>query len=493
MTVAIRYAVRSDKGLVRGNNEDSVYAGPRLIALADGMGGHAGGEVASRIVISAMEELDEDRQIEDLITALRQAVADANESLAESVSHEPKLDGMGTTLTAMRFSGGMIGLVHVGDSRGYLLRDGELAQITHDDTYVQSLVDAGRLTAEEAMHHPRKSVILRALNGTEVDPDVSIREAIVGDRYLLCSDGLTDVVRPETLREALSEGDAQDCADRLVQLALRGGGPDNVTVVVADVVPIGEGDDVPVAAGAVVDNEGGPVDDESPAARAAGLDAPPSAPMPVAKGRAERRWKRVVVPLVIVVVLAAGALGTWLWTQTQYFVGRSSGYVAVFQGVNTAIGPVHFYSVVERSAVRVDDLTPAARTQVVDGITADSRSDADEIIARLQDASLLPVCSSSSASSSSGGSSTGSTGPSTGAAPSTSRGPGESDAPGTSSAKRTTARSTGTVHVSAPGKPTEPDAPVTTPHSAVTTPSAPTSASTDSAAPSTPAACRTTR
>ena len=143
---------------------------------------------------------------------------------------------MGTTLTALRFVGAQVGLVHVGDSRAYLLRGDLLSQITHDDTYVQYLVDSGKLTPDEAKDHPRKSVILRALLGTEVEPDVSIREARAGDRYLLCTDGLSDVVSTDTMLETLRIPDPQECADRLVELALRGGGPDNVTVIVADVV-----------------------------------------------------------------------------------------------------------------------------------------------------------------------------------------------------------------------------------------------------------------
>ena len=149
---------------------------------------------------------------------------------------------MGTTLTALRFSGAQVGLVHVGDSRAYMLRNDLLTQITHDDTYVQYLVDAGQLTADEAKDHPRKSVILRALLGSDVEPDVSIREARAGDRYLLCSDGLSDVVSTETIAETLRIEDPQEAADRLVELALRGGGPDNVTVIVADVVNARVGD-----------------------------------------------------------------------------------------------------------------------------------------------------------------------------------------------------------------------------------------------------------
>ena len=191
----LRYAVRSDLGLVRSNNEDSVYAGPRLLAIADGMGGHAAGEVASKIVIGTMERLDEDRRIDDLIAALRAAVADANHAHRRRGEAAQGTRGHGhhAHRAALRRRS-QVGLVHVGDSRAYLLRSEPLTQITHDDTYVQYLVDSGKLTPDEAKDHPRNSVILRALLGTEVEPDVSIREARHGDRYLLCSDGLSDVV-----------------------------------------------------------------------------------------------------------------------------------------------------------------------------------------------------------------------------------------------------------------------------------------------------------
>ena len=191
---------------MRGNNEDAVYAGPRLLAIADGMGGHAAGEVASKLVIGSLERLDEDRPLGDMLYPLRNAVEEANHDLAGAIAVDKKIEGMGTTLTALRFTGRQVGLVHVGDSRAYLLRNGHLSQITHDDTYVQSLVDSGRLTPEEASHHPRKSVILRALMGSDVEPDVSIREARARDRYLLCTDGLSDVVTAATIQEALSEG-----------------------------------------------------------------------------------------------------------------------------------------------------------------------------------------------------------------------------------------------------------------------------------------------
>ncbi len=400
MTLTLRYAVRSDRGLVRGNNEDSVYAGPRLLAIADGMGGHAAGEVASKLVIGAMERLDEDRPPGDLLAALREAVVEANNGIADAIESDGDLDGMGTTLTALRFTGARVGLVHVGDSRAYLLRGDALAQITHDDTYVQSLVDSGRLTPDEASHHPRKSVILRALMGSDVEPDVSIREARAGDRYLLCTDGLSDVVTASTISETLREGNAQEAADRLVELALRGGGPDNVTVIVADVVDADFGDDVPVIAGAFVDPATREPGEDSPAERAARMtsaatdeDAPP---------RRRRRWLRTgLTALAVLVVLVGGMTAFYAWTQTQYFVGRDGSEVAIFRGVNSEFGPVRFYNVTQNSDIKVNDLNVAAQNQVESGITAHSLNDAQRIVSTLRD-QRLPVCPRSAADAPSG-------------------------------------------------------------------------------------------
>jgi serine/threonine protein phosphatase PrpC len=392
MTLTLKYAVRSDRGLVRGNNEDSVYAGPRLLAIADGMGGHAAGEVASKIVIGTLEPLDEDRPIADLIGTLRDMVAEANSALANAVDEDPELEGMGTTLTAIRFADTRIVLVHVGDSRAYLMRGGQLSQITHDDTYVQSLVDSGKLTPEEASHHPRKSVILRAMNGADIDPDISIREARKGDRYLLCTDGLSDVVTTDTLLETLVSGTPQGCADRLIELALRGGGPDNVTCVVADVVELDQGDDLPLVGGAVVDaTEAAHSDADSPASRAARIsrdEQPAATPAVVKRGR-----RRFIFGLLGLLFLIGAGTAGYLWTQSQYFVGRSGDEVAIFRGVNTEFGPIKLFSTITTSQIKVADLTPVARNQVENGITASDRTDADAIVERLSE-ELLPFCSS---------------------------------------------------------------------------------------------------
>ena len=265
MTLVLHYAARSDRGLVRSNNQDSVYAGPRLLALADGMGGHAAGEVASKVVIAALAPLDDDEPGDDLLGQLHEAVLNGNNAIAELVAADPDLEGMGTTLTAVLFAGSKLGLVHIGDSRAYLVRDGELTQITHDDTFVQSLIDEGRITEEEAANHPQRSLLLHALTGHEVEPSLAIREARAGDRYLLCSDGLTGPVSVETIAEALRIPDPQQCADRMIELALKGGGPDNVTVIIADVVDVEFGEDAPIVGGAAGNGDEHPQPDSSAA------------------------------------------------------------------------------------------------------------------------------------------------------------------------------------------------------------------------------------
>jgi protein phosphatase len=397
MALILRYAVRSDLGLVRSNNEDSVYAGPRLLAIADGMGGHAAGEVASKIVIGVMERLDEDRSLPDLIRALRETVLEANQRIADAVTRSKDLEGMGTTLTALRFSGGQVGLVHVGDSRAYLLRGDLLSQITHDDTYVQYLVDSGRLTPDQAKDHPRKSVILRALLGSEVEPDVSIREARAGDRYLLCTDGLSDVVSTETLAETLRIPDPQEAADRLVELALRGGGPDNVTVIVADVVqaePGDLGDDVPVVAGAFVDPAAADAPGtDSAAERAARIGRVTSeVAAPVAQRSWWRRWRVAVLLGALLVLVVGGTAGAYAFTQTYYFVGKDGSEVAIFRGVNTQFGPLKFFNVYKNTDLSMTDLVPSVRSQVSDGIDANSEKDAEHIVANLHQ-NVLPLCS----------------------------------------------------------------------------------------------------
>ena len=241
MPFAFHYAARSDVGMVRSENQDSGYAGPRLLAMADGMGGHAGGDIASSTVIGALVDLDgEALGSSEASSALLQRISAANDELAEMAKAEPRLQGMGTTLIAILRSHNKLVLAHIGDSRAFLAREGKLTQITKDHSFVQSLVDEGRITEDEAIGHPQRSLVTRVLTGQHDDePDVTVREARIGDRYLIASDGLTDYVAGDTIAELVLAGQPPGpTADRLVELALKAGAPDNVTIVIGDVVDL---------------------------------------------------------------------------------------------------------------------------------------------------------------------------------------------------------------------------------------------------------------
>jgi PPM family protein phosphatase len=239
MTLTLRSVVVSDLGKVRTNNEDAAHAGSRLIAVADGMGGLPAGDLASGIVMRRLTPLDE-REFPPGggAAALRAAVEDANDEVREVAAEDPAREGMGTTVTALLRDGDSLALLHIGDSRCYRLRAGELVQVTRDDTFVQSLVDEGVITRDDARVHPHKSLVTQALQGHPLEP-TEIRLALLpGDRYMLCSDGLSDVVTDDTIGHTLDEvPDAKECATRLIDLAWRAGAPDNITVVIADVVP----------------------------------------------------------------------------------------------------------------------------------------------------------------------------------------------------------------------------------------------------------------
>ncbi|WP_405408660.1 Stp1/IreP family PP2C-type Ser/Thr phosphatase [Streptomyces sp. NBC_01124] len=372
MSLSLRFAAGSHKGMIREGNEDSGYAGPRLLAIADGMGGQAAGEVASSEVISTIVALDDDVPGSDVLTSLGAAVQRANDQLRQMVEEDPALEGMGTTLTALLWTGQRLGMVHVGDSRAYLLRDGVLTQITQDHTWVQRLVDEGRITEEEAGTHPQRSLLMRALgSGDHVEPDLSIREVRAGDRYLICSDGLSGVVSHQTMEDTLASYQGpQETVQELIQLALRGGGPDNITVIVADVLDLDTGDtlaaqlsDTPVVVGAVAENQAQMGDNgimQTPAGRAAGLGrprggggefGPPGSgdvtgfiptggfddygPDDFVKPRKNRKWlKRSLYTVLALAVIGGGTYGGWRWTQTQYYVGTNDDHLALYRGIS---------------------------------------------------------------------------------------------------------------------------------------------------------------
>jgi len=395
VALALRYAARSDVGLVRQNNQDSAYAGPHLLVVADGMGGHAGGDVASSLAIGELAPLDDESHGSDALEHLSKAVLAAHRELLGRVGEEPQLAGMGTTITALLRTGSKLALAHIGDSRAYLLRDGVLVQITRDHTFVQTLVDEGRLTPEEAEAHPQRSVLMRVLSDVvdDVEPDLSMREAKIGDRYLLCSDGLSGVVSFETLRDTLAAGqDAGTTCETLVQLALRGGAPDNVTCIVADVIEASDlGDAAPFVVGAASQRQGTRPPaalNGSAAERAAALTASPAAigDAPPSGERPRSRWlRRTVGAVTVLAVLVAGGLAAWQWVQHQYFVGANSGAVAIFRGLPESVGPVHLAWVdTVADDVRVTDLPGYAQEKVAKGLPADSRPAAQEIVANLR-------------------------------------------------------------------------------------------------------------
>jgi protein phosphatase len=430
MTLALRYAVRSDVGLLREGNEDSAYASPRLLAVADGMGGHAAGEVASAVAIASVSALDVSAPSGDPLGALNEAVHTASDTLHKMASADPAVEGMGTTLTAMLWVGQGYALCHIGDSRGYMLRDGELYQITHDHSLVQSLVDEGKISAEEAATHPQRSLILRALDGRgEAEPDLSMRQAVAGDRYLLCSDGLSDVVTAETLHHTLSTVPSLDeVTVQLIELAIRGGGPDNITVVVADVVDSETSSlpptTVPILAGAASHGTAGDLGllerTDSPAGRAQMLAH--TAPQPAVmldeprtaqdvwpetepdrngsgpegwpsvdsqarnghraqKERHRRRWPIVTTALVVLAgVVIGGGYGAWDYTQHQYYVGVDHGQVTIFRGVNQNVAGISLSSVYARSGVPTQQV-PAQELQAIQAtISATSLGNAQRIV-----------------------------------------------------------------------------------------------------------------
>ncbi|ONM49099.1 PP2C family protein-serine/threonine phosphatase [Nocardia donostiensis] len=419
MTLVLRYAARSDRGLVRANNEDSVYAGARLLALADGMGGHAAGEVASQLMIAALAHLDDDEPGDDLLGKLDRATREGNAAIAEQVEEEPELDGMGTTLTAILFAGKKLGLVHIGDSRAYMLRDGELAQITRDDTFVQSLVDEGRITAEQAHTHPQRSLIMRALTGNEIDPTLVMREARAGDRYLLCSDGLSDVVSDETIANTMREGDTDECADRLIELALRSGGPDNVTVVVADVIDLDYGQSHPIVAGAASGEDEDTPPPNTAAGRAAAMRPPratprraAAAPEPPPSTSHKLRW--ILLAVALVVAIGVGLVVGYKMIRSNYYVGAEDDQVVVLRGLPGSllgysihevdlvgcISPDGELTLVDSGAampsgcreLMVSDLEQTGRDQVEKGLPPGSLDKAKDQMQVLADRELLPPC-----------------------------------------------------------------------------------------------------
>lgn len=407
----VSYAA-SDIGKHRSANQDSGYAGYQLFFVADGMGGHAGGDIASAIASQRIALSDSNYDtVDEAVESLRGAILDANSMLAATVIEHPELEGMGTTFSGLLMAQGRAITAHIGDSRVYLARDGEVRQITADHTFVQRLVEMGKITAEEALVHPRRSVLMRVLGDVTARPeiDLAIYDTLPGDRWMLCSDGLSGVVPDEVFeRILLSRVPTEEAAELLVGEALEFGAPDNVTVVIADVVRANTQIDfeptahfVGSAANEVVIEErrGGKILQLLNPKLLVDLLTPPEDPTEFAPESEEllekilnetkkklrwRVWRAIASWLLVAAIVGGIILVAYNYTQTRFYVADYQGQVTIFQGIREELGPLKFSRAFLISEVETDELPDFERTQVVRSISAENLVDAERILAQLK-------------------------------------------------------------------------------------------------------------
>jgi serine/threonine protein phosphatase PrpC len=401
----------SNVGKIRANNQDSGYVGRYLFVVADGMGGHAGGDVASAIAIHRISEIDKQyTSAHDAVFALQSALIAANSLLAETVFEHNELTGMGTTVSGILRVGHQIALAHIGDSRIYRLRGTTLEQISADHTFVQRLVDSGRITPEEAAVHPRRSVLMRVLGDVDAAPeiDTTVLDTAPGDRWLICSDGLSSYVSDDKIEHALATvPGAEAAAERLVKESLDAGAPDNVTVVIVDIDETNDSSHTPPV---TVGSASVPLSFDSDSARRSlrlptlllhplkATQPDPSHFEPESEDyldeliledrrRAKRRritWLVGIIVVALAIVIAA-LLG-YQWTQSHYYIGADNGNVAIFRGVQQDIGPLHLSSVYKTTDISLSDLPAFNQQQVKATISASDLTLAQEIVDRLADA-----------------------------------------------------------------------------------------------------------
>ncbi|CAB4636640.1 unannotated protein [freshwater metagenome] len=401
----------SDIGRVRSSNQDSGYAGVNLFFVADGMGGHAGGDIASAIASQHISLADEPLETSaEAEQKLIDYIYQAKQKIDASVKQHPAITGMGTTLSAMMVTGTKVTIAHIGDSRIYLARDGVVKQITTDHTFVQRLVDTGRISEEEALVHPRRSVLMRVLGDIEQFPEVDIDtyETKPGDRWMACSDGLSGVVPDQLMKNILlSNVDIQEAGELLVGEALEFGAPDNVTVVLVDVIDAK--DEIDFSPGRVLV---GSAANEVVIEQRKGLQVlrllnpltllellqKPEDPVSFApeseellekilketKGRVRaRRFRQIATYLLLITIASYGLFLAIEYTQTRYFVAINDGYVVIFKGIKEELGPFKFSSVYEVTDVSVDSLTDFQREALERSITAESPEEAERIVSQL--------------------------------------------------------------------------------------------------------------
>jgi protein phosphatase len=374
--VKLSVGSRTDVGRVRQGNEDSYLVAEPLFVIADGMGGHLAGDVASATAVEVITAEASDLSVADPST-LEKVVRDANEAIWAKAQGDPTLNGMGTTCTLLLIDGDRGRIAHVGDSRAYLLRDGELSQLTEDHTLVQKMVNEGRLEPDEAEVHPQRSIVTRGLGiYQELQVDMLPLTLRPGDRLMLCSDGLNSMIRPDAMREALAGApDAQSAADKLVDLANAAGGEDNVTVIVIDVL---DDDDASPAPPHEQTRARMDTDDEPSHPVSASSDVGPSP---------SRSWvRRVVVAVVVLVLLVAGGFGATRYTlDHSWFVGADDqGIVTIYRGIPENVLGMDLKDSYKASGLSVDDLPASLAQNVQEGIKRDSIEEARATVADLQ-------------------------------------------------------------------------------------------------------------
>lgn len=407
----IGYAA-SDIGKHRSSNQDSGYAGYQLFFVADGMGGHAGGDIASAIASQRIALTDAKYEnIEEAIASLKTGILEANAMLASTVQEHPELEGMGTTFSGIYRHGNQIITAHIGDSRVYLARDGEVKQITADHTFVQKLVDMGRITPEEALSHPRRSVLMRVLGDVAAEPelDVALYETLPGDRWMLCSDGLSGVVPEGVMNRILtSKIPTEEAAELLVGEALEFGAPDNVTVVIADVVRSTVSTDYDPSANFVGSAASEVVIEERRGGKILRLFSPrtllellqtpedqteyaPESEELLEKILSETRRKIrfKTIRIVLSWLLLAGILfgigyAAYSYTQTRYYISDFNGQVTIFQGIRESLGPFKFSEPYLVSDIDVVDLSLFEQDLVERSISTESLQDARRILEQLR-------------------------------------------------------------------------------------------------------------
>ena len=401
----------SDIGRVRSSNQDSGYSGVNLFFVADGMGGHAGGDIASALASQHLALADE--PLENSAAAeqkLIDFIYQAKKKIDASVKEHPAITGMGTTLSAMMVTGTQVTIAHIGDSRVYLARDGVVKQITSDHTFVQRLVDTGRISEEEALIHPRRSVLMRVLGDIEQFPEVDIDtyETKPGDRWMACTDGLSGVVPAQLMENILLNNiDVKEASELLIGEALEFGAPDNVTVVLVDVVDSKAEIDfspgrefVGSAANEVVieKRQGNQIlrllnpmtlidllqKPEDPVSFAPESEELLEKILKKTKGRIRaRRFRQIATYLLIIAAASYGLFLAYEYTQTRYFVGVNDGVVVIYQGIKEELGPLKFSSLFEVTDISVDSLTDFQREALERSISVDGPDEARQIISQL--------------------------------------------------------------------------------------------------------------